>query len=113
MNEELYDHYENDELDDFFLDPELQAQIRADFIENQSNAVAEIRAFLANGENTRAEIVVHNLKSVAALMTETTLADAALDIELQLKNGGTPQDAAIENLNTLINHVLQKGAPPR
>ena len=97
-----------EELDDFFLDPEMQAQIRADFAESQHDAVEKMREHIAKGELTLAEIVAHNLKSISTMMVENTLAEAALALEWQLKKGEIPQDNALDEIALMIKHVLDK-----
>jgi len=95
-------------IDDFYKDPELQAEIRKDFADSQADTVAKIRAHLKNNELTAAEILAHNLKSVSAMLYEKKLAEAALAIELQLKKGEIPSENALSRLGILINRVLQK-----
>jgi HPt (histidine-containing phosphotransfer) domain-containing protein len=45
----------------------------------------KLRAALAKGDETNAEIIVHSLKGIASMMNENDLAQAALAIELTIK----------------------------
>jgi signal transduction histidine kinase/DNA-binding NarL/FixJ family response regulator len=96
------------ELDDFYLLPEVQTEIRADFAGSHKNAIADLTNALSQNDTKEAMLIVHSLKGIASLMNEKALTEAALLIELNIKKGEAPQDIALENLETQFNEVMAK-----
>ncbi|MCL2851407.1 MAG: ATP-binding protein [Defluviitaleaceae bacterium] len=95
-------------FDDYLLDPELVAVIRADFIKTQSNAMEEINRAIANGDIKTAHRLAHSLKGMAGLLNEQPLAKAAQEAEHIMKRGAVPEDSCMQAMETELNEVLRK-----
>ena len=99
---------EEAELDEYLLTPEIQEQIRADFVETQTDAFGEVVQHINEGDLKMASHVAHTLRGHAGLMSEHALVKASEDVEITLKKGEIPTDEKMNVLEQELNHVLNR-----
>ena len=99
--EQDMDALENEDvpsMEDYLMQPEMQAQIRADFLESQANVIRQISSAVLIHDIETAHRLVHTLKGIASLMFEQKLVDSAEAVEKVYKAGKLPEVHAIMNL---------------
>ncbi|MCL1845437.1 MAG: response regulator [Defluviitaleaceae bacterium] len=91
-----------------FTGDELLAKLRLDFIRHRKNTIFEINTALSTGDINQAHFLVHTLKGSAALIHETTLANAAEVLEKMLNKDEIPPQDALDELEAEFIRVMER-----
>ena len=97
-----------DELDEFFLTDDIFEMVRSDFTETQHDVVEKLRDALTRNDFKNAEILVHTLKTIAAMMAEEALSHMALQMELGFKNKENPTEDTLKNLEAEVKNIINR-----
>ncbi|MCL1845919.1 MAG: ATP-binding protein [Defluviitaleaceae bacterium] len=89
---------------EFRHDAGLIEKLKRLFVQRHKNTFAEISAAVKTGDTAHARLLAHTLKSVAGLIHESALANAAQHIEHTLVAGEMP---SAENMYTLEAEILR------
>ncbi|MCL2188135.1 MAG: response regulator [Defluviitaleaceae bacterium] len=84
----------------------LKIQLKNDFLRMYSNIDAEINDALQANDTSTAHRLAHTLKTVAALINETVLENAAESMEQTFREGKLPGDLQCDNLQKALRFVL-------
>jgi signal transduction histidine kinase/two-component SAPR family response regulator len=85
----------------------LYRRLLISLLHTQGDAQDRLDAALAEGDLRQAEHIVHSIKGVAANLGATDLADAAANLDLELKQGRSP--AALQELFTReLQHTMEQ-----
>ena len=76
------------------------------FVNENHNKANEITNAINSGDLNDAHLVVHSLRSAAALINETALSDAAQIVESLLASGQMPSDSHLTVIETELEQVL-------
>ena len=95
-------------MDEFLMQPEMQAQIREDFLESQADVIRRVSSAVLIHDIETAHRLVHTLKGVALLLFEEKLADACEVVEKVYKAGKLPEVNAIMNLEKEFAKTYEK-----
>ena len=85
-------------MEDYLMQPEMQAQIRADFLESQEDVIRQISSAVLIHDIDTAHRLVHTLKGIASLLFEQRLVESAEAVEKVYKAGKLPEVQAIMTL---------------
>ncbi|MCL1883413.1 MAG: response regulator [Defluviitaleaceae bacterium] len=97
------DFSDNSGLDDYLLSPEIQEQVREDFVKSQKDAADITAKYVNSGDLKLARQTVHTLRGIAGLLSQHALAEISENIELTLKKDIPPSP---ELLDTLKKELL-------
>ncbi|MCL2603311.1 MAG: response regulator [Defluviitaleaceae bacterium] len=106
--EPFEDESPGDELNEFYTSPEIQTEIRADFIESHRDTLPKLKAALERNDMKEALYIAHTLKGIAVLLSEKALTKAAYEIESTVKKGATPKSDALPNLEKHFNEAYER-----
>jgi HPt (histidine-containing phosphotransfer) domain-containing protein len=76
------------------------------FAERQVGTVEAIRAALAEGNTSTAELEAHSLKGAASTLGATTLAEVAARVEMAIRSGQNP-NVALDDLSHCLAVVVE------
>ncbi|MCL1878133.1 MAG: response regulator [Defluviitaleaceae bacterium] len=96
----------SESLNKFQLDGEVLAKLRSDFVRHRKNTLVEISEALNSGDIKQAHFLSHTLKGSAALIHETTLANAAEVLEKMLNKDEMPPPDALATLEHEFARVI-------
>ena len=103
------------DINGFLSDPELVNKLRADFAKTQKDTVADIRRAINDGDIKTSHRLAHNLKGLAGLIHENTLAEYSRVLEVMLRDGKFPEEgipeSALYNIESELTRVLAAIAP--
>jgi HPt (histidine-containing phosphotransfer) domain-containing protein len=92
---------------------ELLARLLTGFAEEQSETLAQLDALMQAGEGEQVAILLHTLKGVAATLGAVALAEAAQQLEQEVKEGDElgAMPAFAEALNAALDAIRTHIAP--
>jgi len=100
-NQEAFDEY-------YSNSPDIQKAIREEFISNHKSLMADILTAMQAKDMSEAKRLAHNSKSLAQLLQENGLAEAAQTVELCILNNGTPSEAMLLEMARRVEEVLTR-----
>lgn len=98
----------HEDVSDYYSDPAILAMVREEFNETQKNAVGEIITALNNNETETARRIAHTVKTLAQMMMEDSLSEAAQAIEHIIAQGDTPSAPMLVEMESAMTEVLSK-----
>ena len=102
-----------DDINRYQSRDDLQRELRMDFARGQKDTFTALKEALASGDSTTALRLAHNLKGLSGLIHESTLSNAAKDVEQLLKDGKKPSDSMLSTLEYEFNRVLESIGKPQ
>ena len=94
----------NGGIDGYLSRPDVADKLQADFARSQRNVLLDIMRVLQSGDVKTAHRLAHTLRGLAGIIKETSLAQAAADLENLLAQGERGE-AAIQQLS-IMEHEL-------
>ena len=95
-------------MEEYLMQPEMQAQIREDFLESQSDFIRQVSSAALIHDIETAHRLVHTLKGIAMLLFEEKLTNACEVVEKVYKAGKLPEVYAITNLEKEFAKTYEK-----
>jgi HPt (histidine-containing phosphotransfer) domain-containing protein len=97
---------ETPHMADFQSNVYLQGKLRTDFAKSQKNIYNEIRNAIASQDTETAQLLLHTLKGLAALIREPELSQAAQEAESLIMQGKICTDDKLNILKTELERVF-------
>jgi len=85
---------------------DLQKELRMDFARGQKDTFSTLKEALNAGDTETALRLAHNLKGLSGLIHETTLSNAAKEVEQTLREEKKPDTGMLSTLEYELNRVL-------
>ena len=95
-------------MEEYLMQPEMQLQIREDFLESQADVIRQISSAVLIHDIETAHRLVHTLKGISALLFEDKLTRACETVEKVYKAGKLPEVNAIMTLEKEFAKTYEK-----